>query len=224
MSRMRWPFVMSLPGRTEDVVAKIVRLIFISALCGWFSSGASAQVLTGSALVKQLQAGGHVIVMRHASSPREAPNKQTANSDNMTLERQLDEKGRVTAAAMGDALGRLKIPIGEVLTSPTYRARETIRLAKLPQPRAVTELGDGGQSMQTVARAQAEWLRKQVAMLPRGTNTLLVTHMPNIAAAFPDLGSVADGEALVFGTQGTRGKRGVAVIGRIKIEEWPSLQ
>src|SRR5262245_52604169 len=101
---------------------------------------AAAQVLTGEPLVKALRQGGYVIVMRHASSPRQVPDKQTANADNMNLERQLDEAGRASAIAMGNALRDLKIPIGTVLTSPTYRALETVRLAKLPNPNSVPEL------------------------------------------------------------------------------------
>jgi hypothetical protein len=62
---------------------------------------ASAQSLAGEAPVKALRHGGYVIVMRHASSPRGVPNKQTANPDNVTLERQLDEAGRAGSAAMG---------------------------------------------------------------------------------------------------------------------------
>ena len=109
-------------------------------------ASADAQTLTGPALIKSLQAGGHVIVMRHASSP--VTFRTNPNPDNVPPERQLDEKGRSTATAMGDALRRLKIPIGEVMTSPTYRARETARLARLPNPRSATELGEGPQSMQ----------------------------------------------------------------------------
>src|ERR1051325_9127965 len=84
-----------------------------------------AQQLQGDTLVKALQQGGYVIVMRHASSPREVPDKQTANPDNVKPERQLDQEGRATATAMGKALRDLKIPIGTVFTSPTYRALET---------------------------------------------------------------------------------------------------
>jgi phosphohistidine phosphatase SixA len=181
---------------------------------------AGAQLLSRPALVKTLQAGGHVIVMRHASSPGDIPQKP--NPDNVPPERQLDEKGRATAAAMGEALRRLKIPIGEVLMSPAYRARETARLARLPNPRVLYELGEGPQSMQgTVERAQTEWLQKKVKELPRGTNTLLVTHVPNVTAAFPDVvPAVLQGEALVFGADGAGGSR---VVGRIKIEEWSAL-
>jgi phosphohistidine phosphatase SixA len=179
-----------------------------------------AQIVFGPALATALREGGYVIVMRHASSPRQPPGKEAANADNATLERQLDEAGRASAAAMGDALRRLKIPVGEVLTSPTYRARETVRYAQLANARAVDVLGDGGQSMKTAAEEQGAWLRKKTAELPRGTNTVLVTHMPNIAQAFPDLADVADGEALIFGSDGKGGSRLVA---RVTIDQWRKL-
>jgi phosphohistidine phosphatase SixA len=190
-------------------------LILFVSLC--VSAHASAQTLSGAALVKALQAGGHVIVMRHASSPGAVPDKP--NPDNVPPERQLDEKGRTTATAMGDALRRLKIPIGDVMTSPTYRARETARLARLPNPRPATEIGEGPQSMQgTVQPAQTEWLQKKVKDFSKGTNVVLVTHVPNITAAFPEEKPAAvEGEAFVFGPDG---KGGARLVGRIKIEEW----
>jgi hypothetical protein len=46
---------------------------------------ASAQPLHGEALVKALRQGGYVIVMRHTSSPRDAPSKPAANADNVKL-------------------------------------------------------------------------------------------------------------------------------------------
>jgi phosphohistidine phosphatase SixA len=185
-------------------------------------SSAHAQTLSGTELVKALRHGGYVILMRHASSPREAPDKKTASPDNVSAERQLDEEGRITAEAFGKALRRLKIPIGDVLTSPTYRALETVRIAGLRNPRPEGELGDNGQSMSGGTEAQAAWLRKRVTQFPAGTNTLLVTHLPNITRAFPQLGeSPADGEALVFGPDG---KGGAHVIARVKIDEWPRMR
>lgn len=56
---------------------------------------------------------------------------------------------------MGKALRELKIPIGEVDSSPTYRALETVRLAQLGKARPVVELGDGGRGMQASSEAQA---------------------------------------------------------------------
>jgi len=181
-----------------------------------------AQTLHGEALVKALRQGGYVIVMRHASSPRDAPDPKTANADNVNRERQLDAEGRASATAMGKALRDLKIPIGEVLTSPTYRALETIRYAKLGDPKPFAELGDNGQSMQGGTQAQAAWLQKRVTQFPAGVNTVIVTHFPNLTGAFPQLAAgVADGEALVFGPDG---KGGAALVARVKIEEWPALR
>ena len=179
---------------------------------------AQGQILTGGALVKALQAGGHVIVMRHASSPSVIPTKP--NADNVPPERQLDEQGRKTTTAMGEALRRLKVPIGEVLTSPTYRARETARLIGFPNARSVPELGEGTGTMQAVSPAQTGWLQKKVREFPRNTNTVLITHVPNASAAFPDIPAVDQGEALVFAPAG---QRNVRLVGRIKIEEWPGL-
>lgn len=123
--------------------------------------------------------------------------------------------GKDDATQMGNALRRLKIPIGEVLSSPTYRALETARYAKLPDPRTAPELGENGASMQGVTAAQAEWLRNHVKEFPKGTNTLLVTHYPNLKAAFPqDAANLCDGEALIFGPDG---KGGAILIARVKI-------
>jgi phosphohistidine phosphatase SixA len=182
----------------------------------------SAQTLAGVGLVKALRQGGYVLVLRHTSSPRDAPDKASANPDNVNLERQLDETGRATATAMGNALRRLKIPIGSVFTSPTYRALETVRLAQLPTPRTHAELGDGGQSMGGVTEAQSAWLKQQVAAFPKGTNTILVTHLPNMAKAFPlETSGLSDGEMLVFGPDG---KGGSTLVARIKIEQWPTME
>lgn len=224
-------------------------LFAFAALAG----AASSQTLQGDALVKALRQGGYVIVMRHARSPLEVPDKQTANPDNVKPERQLDAEGRATAAAMGKALGDLKIPIGEVLSSPTYRALETVKYAQLGNARTYAELGDNGQSMQgggpqvtqrttqsgapgevcdtgvgpvlrqtLCAEAQAAWLRERVKQFPKATNTIIVTHAPNLTRAFPKAAQgVEDGEALIFGPDG---KGGAALVGRVKIGEWPKMK
>jgi len=179
------------------------------------------QAASADALVPLLRKGGYVLVIRHASSPREAPDKQTANADNVKLERQLDAAGRRGSTAMGKALRDLRIPVGEVLSSPTYRALETARLAQFPNAQSHAELGDGGQSMQSVTDAQGAWLRASATRLPKGTNTIIVTHMPNITRAFPEWGAVADGEVVVVGSDG---KGGTRPVGRIKIEEWSRLR
>jgi phosphohistidine phosphatase SixA len=185
------------------------------------AGSASAQQLQGKALVDALQHGGYVILMRHANSPRELPTAQTADPENTQRERQLDENGRTTAIAFGKALRDLKIPVDQVLSSPTYRALEMVRYAQLPNARAVPELGDNGRSMQNATESWAAWLQKQVTQFSSGSNTIIITHQPNIAAAFPQWSAnLAEGEALILGPDGNGGAK---LIARVKIEEWPKF-
>jgi hypothetical protein len=74
---------------------------------------------------------------------------------------------------MGSALRALMIPVGEVLTSPTYRALETVRFAQwAAKSKSYAELGDNGQGMQQVVpEAQAAWLQRQVTQAPASTAT-----------------------------------------------------
>ena len=185
-------------------------------------AAAAAQSLSGAGLVSALRQGGYVVVMRHASSPNQTPTKETARPDNVNLERQLDEAGRASAAALGKALRDLKIPVGDVLASPTYRALETVRLAEWKNAKPTPELGDNGQGMQQVIpEAQAAWLQKRVTEATRGTNIILVTHLPNISRAFPDSSAgLADGEALIFAPDG---RGGAKLVSRVKIEEWTRM-
>src|SRR4051794_8307725 len=85
------------------------------ALLGIATQGsAHAELLTGKALLEVLRQGGYVLVMRHANSPPEPPDANSANADNPQHERQLDNVGRELAQAMGASLKKLHVPIGEV--------------------------------------------------------------------------------------------------------------
>lgn len=210
---------MSTMARRESLKRLRLALILTGAIAAGTAWGES---LSGVALVTALRQGGYVLVMRHAHSPRTPPAAGNAERDNAKSERQLDEAGRSAAQAMGTAIKALRVPVGEVWSSPTYRALETIRLARLPDPEIAAELGDNGQSMQGASGIQSAWLRTKVAALPRaGTNAIIVTHLPNIMGAFGQSASaLADGEALVVHTDDA-GKE--EVVGTVKIEEWPVL-
>jgi hypothetical protein len=121
---------------------------------------------------------------------------------------------------MGRSFKALHIPVGEVFSSPTYRALETVRLADFGTAKTVVELGDQGHSMQALkGPGPAAWLKAKVAELPAaGRNTIIVTHMPNITAAFPQYAAgLRDGETLVFRPTG---KGGADMIARVPIEDW----
>lgn len=75
--------------------------------------------------------------VRSLWSRLKAPDKQIANADNVSLERQLDEVGRASAIAMGKALRELKNHIGAVFTKPG--GCERVRSAKA-DPLVVTRI------------------------------------------------------------------------------------
>jgi broad specificity phosphatase PhoE len=189
-------------------------------IAGFSAPSANAQSLSGANLVNALRRGGYVLVIRHANAPAQPPGKAAADAENVKLERQLDSAGRDAARGLGEAVKTLRIPIGDVFSSPTYRALETIRLASLGQAKTVAELDEGAAGMQGNAEAQrVNWLMAKVAEAPRaGTDTIIVTHAPNIQSSFGI--DAAAGEAIVFRPDG---KGGAAQVARIKIGDWPSL-
>jgi phosphohistidine phosphatase SixA len=175
------------------------------------------------ALLQALRTGGLVIAMRHTHSPNTLPDAAQAEAGNTQHERQLDATGRDTAAALGAALLRLRIPVGQVHSSPTFRALQTARLAKLPTPQTPAQLGDGGQSMQgDSSGSRGAWLRTLTAQAPQaGTNTWIITHFPNLTEAFPDdAKGLADGEALVLRPDG---HGNATLLARVHIEDWGRL-
>jgi hypothetical protein len=64
------------------------------------------------------------------------------------------------------------------------------------------------------------WLLAKTLQKPAVGNLLLITHQPNIHAAFPDIEGLEDGEALIFAPD-----KGAAPVlrARIKIGDWASL-
>jgi hypothetical protein len=83
------------------------------------------------------------------------------------------------------------------------------------------ELGDAGQSMRAdTSGARGAWLRQRVTVRPpAGTNTVIITHAPNISEAFQKDGKgLEDGEALIFRPDG---HGTAALIASVKIDEWP---
>jgi phosphohistidine phosphatase SixA len=207
--------------RTFGIVHRRQFVLLLLALIA--ASPTFSDTLSGKNLLAVLRAGGYIILMRHASSPRQPPDSTIANADNPRLERQLDVVGRASANDMGEALRHLRIPIGAVLSSPTYRALETIRLAQLGPATTFPELGDSGQSMMADdTNTRGAWLKAKTAAPPApGKNSLIVSHYPNIVEAYPqEAAGLADGEALILRPD-PRG--GTQLVARLKIDQWASL-
>ena len=101
-------------------------------------------------------------------------------------------------------------------SSPAFRAQQTAHLAGFDEIIVQNELGNDG--MRDASEANAAWLRAETERVSAGGNRLLITHGPNISAAFPgQAGGMGEGDALVFDP--ARG----AFVGRVGIAEWSAL-
>lgn len=204
--------------RSQHICLYALSMLAVLAV---FGAPASAQQLAGKALVDALREGGYVLVMRHANSPANPPDRATADRENSGLERQLDATGRETAAAMGAAFLKLHIPLSVGLSSPSYRARETARYAKFTYV-SHSELDEGAAGMTAAAeKTRADFLKARAAELPPAhQNKIIISHAPNIMSAFgKDAEGIASGEAMVF----RPGATSATLVARIKIEDWPKL-
>jgi broad specificity phosphatase PhoE len=168
-----------------------------AALSTALATPAAGESLAGSALLAALREGGYVIYFRHAITDRSQTDSDLSDVTNCATQRNLADEGRDQARLIGDSIGALAIPIGQVLTSELCRARETAELA-FGQATPTPDLSSyGTASSETEVSARIEALRQLLATSPApGTNTVLVGHQFNIGDAAGI--SLAEGEAAIF--------------------------
>ena len=180
-------------------------------------------------LVPALRDGGHVIVFRHVATDESQKDIYPFKFDDMTAQRQLSEPGRETARALGGALVKLGIPVGEVYTSRLNRAVETGKLFAGKDVVALDDLTDSGAGNPSAMAGPngggspklGRALRELTNVAPgAGLNTIIVTHKTNVVDAFgKDWRNVREGEASGFKPNGS----GPAVlIARIDAKDWIS--
>jgi broad specificity phosphatase PhoE len=173
-------------------------------------------------IVQALRAGGLVIVVRHGATFPDQADTDPFNFDNLAAQRNLNDKGKELARAFGDSLRAAGVPIGKVYTSKYNRAYETAVLAGFKDIEKTPDLTEGGLVVSPNENARrADAFRKMLAVPPKaGTNTVLITHQPNIWAALgKDWFDVKEGEASIF-----RPSNGsYALVARIQMDEWPQL-
>jgi phosphohistidine phosphatase SixA len=182
---------------------------------------ASAQI--DPALLPALRAGGNVIVMRHGATRADQVDAKPFDPSDVVHQRQLNDQGRATARAMGEALRSLKVPISDIQSSQYNRAVETGTLLGLGKVNATDALNEGGTTTMAQGNAtQGAALHKLAAMRPAaGTNVILITHKPNIIGAFgKDWSEVSEGETTIVRPDGNGG---FTLVGRIQAADWPML-
>jgi broad specificity phosphatase PhoE len=193
-------------------------------LCvGTLIAGALPAVAAGEGdLAKALRAGGLVILVRHGSTFADQADTDPFNFDNIAAQRNLDDKGKALARAFGDALRQAGVPIGRVYTSKFNRAYETATLAGFSNIEKTADLTEGGLVVSPNENARrAAALRALLAAPPStGTNTVLISHKPNIVDALgKDWFDVKEGEASIFRPE--NGK--YVAIARVQMDEWPRI-
>lgn len=81
-------------------------------------------------LVKQLQAGGFVIYMRHGNTDNSRPDRAPkVDLNDCNTQRVLNQKGIEVTTQIGNYIREAKIPVGEVFASPMCRAKNSAQNA-----------------------------------------------------------------------------------------------
>ena len=202
-------------------IPRIVILILTAAL--WSSPSYGQSGPSHAAWINALREGGHVIVLRHGATHSDQADTDPLHIENTAQQRQLNDLGREQASAMGAAMRKLRIPVGEVHASAFNRAVETGRLLGFGEVKPSLDFAEGGLVVTPVENnRRAVALRKIAATVPpAGSNVIIVTHKPNILDAFgKDWFDVREGEASIFRPDGNGGYR---LIARVRADEWSKL-
>jgi len=173
-------------------------------------------------LASTLRAGGLVIVVRHGATFADQADTDPLNFDNIATQRNLNDKGKALATAFGDALRQIGIPIGKVYTSKFNRAYETAVLAGFKDIEKTADLTEGGLVVSPNENSRrAEAFRKMLGVAPKaGTNTILITHKPNIVDALgKDWFDVKEGEASIFHPE----NGSYNLVARVQMDEWSRI-
>jgi hypothetical protein len=163
------------------------------------------------ALLAKLRQGGYVLYLRHTSTDFSQNDSRMTSFEDCANQRNLLDKGRDEARALGMQIRRLGIPIGTVYASPFCRTLETARLAFGRVER--TDEARGGPA-NTSDPTRYDPLRKLLATRPPpGKNNVVSSHGNPFYAVFgpPYL---AEGEMAVVEPSA------FVVVGRIRLEDW----
>ena len=173
-------------------------------------------------LVQTLRSGGLVIALRHGATYPDQADTDPLHPDNIKAQRNLNEKGIAAAKAFGEAFRQIGVPVGRVYTSHFNRAYETAVLAGFNNIEKTADIAEGGLVVSpNENNRRAAAFKKMLGSAPEaGTNTVLVTHKPNILDALgKDWFEVKEGEASIF--QPANGN--YTLVARVQMDEWPRI-
>jgi broad specificity phosphatase PhoE len=200
----------------------ITGLVASISLFAAFATATPAARADDKDIAQTLRAGGLVLVVRHGATDPDKADTDPLNFDNIAAQRNLNDKGKALAKAFGDAVRQAGVPIGKVYTSKYNRAYETAVIAGFPDIEKTIDLTEGGLIVSpNENNRRAAAFRKMLAVAPKDhSNTILVTHQPNIVAALgKDWFDVKEGETSIF----RPADGGYKLVARVQMDEWPRI-
>jgi broad specificity phosphatase PhoE len=207
-------------GGSRRTFAALALAAGLSALLGGLAAGPAAA--DDKAIAEALRAGGLVIVLRHGATAADQVDAEPVDFDNIAAQRNLNDKGKAAAVAFGNAFRQIGIPVGKVYTSRFNRAYETATLAGFKEIEKTPDLTYGKSAASPDKNITSpEAFRKLLGRAPQpGTNTVLVTHTPNIVDALgKDWAEVKEGEASIF-----RPANGnYTLVARVQMDDWSRI-
>ncbi len=182
-----------------------------------FAQSATTPALGGAELLAALRAGGHVLYFRHADTDHSQNDQRMTGVEDCTTQRNLSERGREHARALGEAIHALGIPIGTVLASPLCRTVETAMLAFGAAQKASAVREGGPLPPGSPGRFPALRVLLSTPVAP-GANTVVVGH------AYP-YHALVGGQYLSEGEADVLRPRGAdfEVLARVGLAQWRAL-
>jgi broad specificity phosphatase PhoE len=202
------------------------KITAIAVACGLLAilpAGTRAQAPgDDKALATALRDGGLVILVRHGATFADQADTDPFNFENIPAQRNLNDNGKALARSFGEALRQAGVPVGKVYTSKFNRAYETATIAGFTDIEKTADLTEGGLVVTpNENNRRADALRKLLGTSPKpGTNTVLITHKPNILDALgKDWFDVKEGEASIFRPESGR----YVLVARLQMADWPRI-
>jgi phosphohistidine phosphatase SixA len=155
-----------------------------------------------------LVTGSHVALVRHGNAPPGYGGDPPGfKIDDCATQRNMDERGRAQARALGEAFRQHGVRVDKLLSSPWCRCLDTARLMALGPVDSTWAVAASDKSPERLAAL------KQIVSSWRGPGTLVVvTH----ALTVQSLVGILPGQAETVVLRSKPGKeRGVDVVGRI---------
>jgi len=151
--------------------------------------------------------GSHIALVRHGSAPHGYGDPPGFKLDDCATQRNMDERGRAQARAVGEAFRQHDIPVDKILSSPWCRCLETARLMALGPVESVLAVASSDQSPERLA------VLRQMVTAWRGPGTLvLVTHALTVQAL---VGIMPEQAETVVVRRKSSDQAGLDLVGRI---------